>query len=198
MKPLLAISQTMDGRDRWPVVEYILLDAIEQYSGDESYGDVAVFWLDPAATYTSRLQAADYLTVEPSSYVEVGHPLFAIGAPLFAFGFPDNFPATGTSARIDYEARLIYTDLVSVEGTYAGQTSAFGLHAFATDQMGDNPPNGFSGGPITSFTSGQHRLAGMILRGGAGSGLFRFLGTDLITDLLGKLAPQFGKLSRRP
>lgn len=193
----VAVIRTFDDNSRWPVLEFNLLEAVEQYSGDESYGDVAVFWLDPAEMHTSSLRPHDYLTVESSARTQIGSPLFVGGSRLYAFGFPDSFPDTGTNAYIDYESKLIYTDLVSIEGEYAGPSSEFGLHIFTSKRMGHNPTNGFSGGPITFFSQvGHHSLAGMILRGGGGSGIFRFLGIDLVADLLKNIALKFGRLHR--
>ncbi len=193
------IPLTLNDHRPWPVLEFTLTEAIEQFAGDDAYADVGLFWLDPDAARTTSITDFDYLPIPGGLPNPDDEPLLSIGHPLFAFGFPDNFQKTSTKAFIDDEAKMIHTDLVSVEGKYDGVTSEFGIHLFQTTGMGDSDPNGFSGGPVTTIDAsrlGHHRLVGMILRGGAGSGVFRFLSVNLIADLLVNIIPRLGRVGQ--
>jgi hypothetical protein len=194
------IPLTLSDHRPWPVLEFTLTEAIERFGTDDAYADVGLFWLDPTATSATSITAFDYLPIPRGLTTSIDGPLLTVGHPLFAFGFPDKFSKTSTEAFIDDEAKMIHTDLVSVEGRYDGTTSDFGLHLFRTDDMGDSDPNGFSGGPVTTLDLtriGHHRLVGMILRSGAGVGVFRFLSVNLIVDLLANVFPLLGNTSRK-
>lgn len=194
------IPLTINDHRPWPVLEFTLPEAVGQFADDDGYADVGLFWLDPEAAKTTSITDFDYLPI-PRELPNSDHkPLLAIGYPLFAFGFPDKFSKTSTEAFIDDETKMIHTDLVSVEGRYDGKTSDFGLHLFRTEVMGDSNPNGFSGGPVTALDLtriGHHRLVGMILRSGAGAGVFRFLSVNLIASLLAHVSPQLGSIRHK-
>lgn len=193
------IPLTLNDHRPWPVLEFVLTEATEQFANDDTYADVGLFWLDPEAARMTGITDFDYLPIPRGLPPPDGKPILTTGHPLFALGFPDSFSKTSTKAFIDDEAKMIHTDLVSVEGRYEGATQEFGVHLFQTANMGDSDPNGFSGGPITTINAsriGHHRLVGMILRGGAGSGVFRFLSVNLIADLLVNIIPRLGRASR--
>lgn len=189
---------TLDDWRPWPVLEFTLTESIEQLAGDNAYADVGLFWLDPEAARTAAITGFDFLAIKLGDRLNVDKPLLAIGHPLYAFGFPDTFENTSTKAFID-DANIVHTDLVAVEGRYDGITSEFGIHLFQSQDMGDSDPNGFSGGPVTTLDEshvGRHKLVGMILRGGRGSGTFRFLSVRLIADLLAHVLPRLGRVTR--
>lgn len=191
------IPITLSDQRPWPVLEFTLTQAKEQFADDDTYADVGLFWLDPDVARSTSITDFDYLPIPGGLPNPDDNPLLTIGHPLFAFGFPDNFLKTSTKAFIDDEAKMIHTDLVSVEGKYDGVTSEFGIHLFQTTDMGESDPNGFSGGPVTTIDVsrlGHHRLVGMILRGGAGSGIFRFLSVNLLADLIVNIMPRLGKI----
>ena len=193
------IPMTFNDQRPWPVWAFTLTEAIAQFADDDAYADVGLFWLDSNAARTTAITDFDYLPIPRRPPNSEDEPLLALGHPLFAFGFPEKKKKTSTKAFIDDEAQMIHTDLVSVEGKYDGVTAEFGIHLFKTADMGDSDPNGFSGGPITTFDSsriGHHRLVGMILRGGTGSGIFRFLSVNLISDLLMKITPRLANMKR--
>jgi hypothetical protein len=181
-----AIPLTWDDHRPWPVNEYTLAEAADRYADDNAFGDIALYWLKPDITRDAEFGGHDFLPLKE-------HPSLNIGHPLYAFGFPDN------ECSMDLEQSLHRVTVMSVEGHYGGLASEFGLHIFNSSGLLHQDPNGFSGGPITVLDmslEGRHQLVGMIVQGGQGTGVFRFIGSEMIIALLRDVTPRLGRLPR--
>lgn len=180
------VSVTLDDKRSWPVIEYSIPTLGENFA-NEAYDDVSFHWLDRDFANRSSFTKFDYL--ELSAY-----DTQSAGTPLFAFGFPSK------ENEYDPDNKTLICGLATLSGCYDGLTRDRGIHRFRSDALREIEPDGFSGGAITSldpFHIGLHRLQGLILRGGAGSGVFHYLGQEQICDLFATCYTQLGRISGR-
>ncbi len=190
------IPQTLSDFRPWVVKEFTLPEARHPIGGSSLHADLALFWLDPTPGQNGTIGSRDFIGIDHALGIRPGLPLYESGRLLFASGFPDSFEATKTHSHIDYEEERIHTDLVPIEGEYAGPTADFGIHRFKSIHMRGSNPNGMSGGPVTTIDVskiGSHQLVGMIIQGSEGHNELLFIEASLLADLILSIIPKLGR-----
>lgn len=171
-------------RDWWPTNAVIYLDAVENFAEDDAFGDLAVFSLDHDRRYLTCLQEHD--SVPLGQFQDDG-----LHTPLFVLGHPD------VGASLNLDEQTLESTLHTIEGEYGGPSCDFGLHIFKSDYLRGADPNGLSGSPVTMLDLsrvGRHLLAGLVLRGGANSGVLRFIGPSLLQEAMRYAVPRLRRL----